>query len=52
MNIQCLEEYCIARKDCSGDAFFIDTNYLIAFVNTTHPYHISTVIHTIFLLYK
>lgn len=50
MTIHYLEEYCIAGKDYSGDAFFIDTNYLIAFVNTEHPYHLTTLIHTIFLL--
>lgn len=50
MTIQYLEKYCIAGKDYSGDAFFIDTNYLIAFMNTEHTYHLTTLIHTVFLL--
>lgn len=47
-----LEDYCITGEDFSGDAFFIDTNFLLAFINDKHPNHISTVIHTIFLLIK
>jgi predicted nucleic acid-binding protein len=50
MTIQYLEEYCISGKDYSEDAFFMDTNYLIAFIDSSHPYHLSTVIHTIYLL--
>ncbi|MFC7786465.1 MULTISPECIES: PIN domain-containing protein [unclassified Rossellomorea] len=28
----------------------MDTNYLIAFIDSSHPHHLSTVIHTIYLL--
>ncbi|MCC3358757.1 type II toxin-antitoxin system VapC family toxin [Bacillus sp. REN16] len=52
MNIKYLEEYCVPGNNYNGDAFFIDTNYLIAFINSKHPFHISTVIHTLFLLQK
>ena len=50
MNITYLEDYCIPGKDYSEDAFFLDTNYLIAFINPSHPFHLSTVIHTMFLI--
>lgn len=45
-----LEDYCIPGKDYSADAFFLDTNYLIAFITPSHPHHLSTVIHTLYLL--
>ncbi|WP_160316890.1 hypothetical protein [Rossellomorea vietnamensis] len=50
ITIQYLENYCIPGKDYSEDAFFLDTNYLIAFINSSHPHHHSTVIHTMFLI--
>ncbi|MEC1984221.1 type II toxin-antitoxin system VapC family toxin [Bacillus cereus] len=52
MNIKYLEEYCVPGNNYNGDSFFIDTNYLIAFINSKHHFHISTVIHTLFLLHK
>lgn len=50
MTIHYLEDYCIPGKDYSADAFFLDTNYLIAFINSSHPHHLSNVIHTLYLL--
>ncbi len=44
------EEICIARGVTSGDAFFLDTNALIAFVDATHPYHLSTIVHVCYLI--
>lgn len=50
MTFHYLEDYCILGKNYSEDAFFLDTNYLLAFITPTHPHHLSTIIHTIFLL--
>jgi predicted nucleic acid-binding protein len=50
MTIEYLEDYCIPGKDYSEDAFFMDTNYLIAFLTPSHSRHISSVIHTMYLI--
>ncbi|WP_010200126.1 type II toxin-antitoxin system VapC family toxin [Bacillus sp. m3-13] len=50
MTFHYLEDYCIFGKDYSEDAFFLDTNYLLAFTTPAHPHHLSTIIHTTFLL--
>ncbi|RDI37253.1 PIN domain-containing protein [Falsibacillus pallidus] len=50
MTIHYLEDYCVPGRDYSEDAFFMDTNYLIAFINPSHSYHLSTVIHTLYLI--
>ncbi|MGD6776368.1 PIN domain-containing protein [Sutcliffiella horikoshii] len=50
MTFHYLEDYCILGKDYSEDAFLLDTNYLLAFTTPVHPHHLSTIIHTIFLI--